>query len=311
MNRRISFSNLHKKALQEKRLSVDLSERLRKRIEKLLAAYDDSMQVQRDPHNSWITNTDVASEVVAQLERLYGTDLLNGDGITIDSSDATYSFLKDCEPVQVFDLIQLWYDEVAHDRRNGLQQELNLIFEEEESPWIFCDREFFQVDSRFLHERVVTRSHELLTTNGYQGALDEYMEARNDFESADYKGTILNSCKAFESVMKSILGKKSGQAGDLIKGLNKAGILDDLPGSLRNTFATKVLQSLPILRNEVAGHGQGEEVVTASRDLAELCLHLGGAFILYCVRRQLIVKPKKPIESSTMPSLTTDDSVPF
>lgn len=308
MNRRKSFSNLHKKALKDKRLCVDLSERLRKRIEKLLAAYNDPLQVQRDPNNSWISNTDVTSEVIPNLERLYGIDLLSSDGMIIEAHDAAYAFLTECDPAQFFDVIQLWYDEVTPDRKRSLQQELNLIFEEEQSPWVFCDREFFQIDSKFLHEQVVAQTHELLTTNGYQGALDEFVEARNDFESDDYKGTILNSCKAFESVMQSILGKKGGQAGDLIKGLNKAGVLNDLPESLRNPFEKNVLQSLPFLRNAVAGHGQGKEVVTASRELAELCLHLGGVMILYCIRRHLILNPSTTQRPS---AILVSDEIPF
>jgi hypothetical protein len=166
MNRRLSFSNLHRKALEANRLGIDLSGRLLKRIEKLLEAYDDPLQVQRDPNNSWISNTDVATEVVQNLERLYGIDLLSIDGMTVESHDAVHEFLADCDPAQVFDVIQLWNDELLPDRQPSLQKDLNLIFEEEQSPWVFCDRDFFQIDSKFLHEKVVAQTHELLTTNG-------------------------------------------------------------------------------------------------------------------------------------------------
>jgi hypothetical protein len=86
---------------------------------------------------------------------------------------------------------------------------------------------------------------------------------------------------------------------DLIRGLEKAGILDDLPTKLRRPFQTKVLQTVPFMRNELAGHGQGQEVLPVSRELAELCLHFAGSLILFCVRRHLALNPPEKPPAST------------
>ena len=145
---------------------------------------------------------------------------------------------------------------------------------------------------------------------GHYGAMQEFVEARNDFAAGNFKGTILNACKAYESVMKSVLAKDSGAADDLIRGLEKAGILDDLPTKLRRPFQTKILQTVPFMRNELAGHGQGQEVLPVSRELAELCLHFAGSLILFCVRRHLALNPPEEPPASTG-HVPQEDDLPF
>jgi hypothetical protein len=111
--------------------------------------------------------------------------------------------------------------------------------------------------------------------------------------------------------MKTIIGKDGGAADDLIKGLDKAGILDDLPKNLRRPFETKVLQTVPFMRNTLAGHGQGQQVTAVSRELAELCLHLTGALILFCIRRQLALNPASTPTASEAAVQTMEDNIPF
>lgn len=310
MSRRLpsTFSVLHRKAILENRLAVTASARLRKRIWHLLNDYNDSVGVQRDPNDRWIDNSDVKTEILTKLHRLYGVESLtvkddNGQETTADLAE----FVAASDPAHVFDVIQLWFDDLAPDRQRTFQLDLNDIFEEEAFPWCFCERHFFQIDSRFLEAKVQSQVHELLHTKGHLGAMQEFVEARNDFAAGDFKGTMLNSCKAFESVMQGIIGKNGGQAGDLIKELKGVGILDDLPINLRGAFESKVLQTVPFLRNTLAGHGQGQQVVTVSRELAELCLHLAGSLILFCIRRHLVLNPTSV--QSTPPAL--DDELPF
>jgi hypothetical protein len=306
-----TFSKLHEKAILEKRLVLHLPMRLRNRIWQLLSEYNDSLGVQRDPNDRWIDNSDVATEIIPKLHRLYGVDRLQVSGGTEQKEDVDLKgFVLHCRPCHVFDVIQLWYDDLMAERQRSLQRELNECFEEEACPWCFCDRDWFQVDSKFLEERVQAQVHELLNAHGFFGAMEEFVEARNDFTSGDFKGTILNSCKSFESVMKTILGRDSGVADDLIKGLDKAGILDDLPRDLRRPFETKVLQTIPFLRNTLAGQGQGQQVIVVSRELAELCLHMTGALTLFCIRRQLVLNPPRSGPDSTA-AQGADSDIPF
>lgn len=306
------FSKLHEKAIREKSLALSLSKRLRNRIARLLYEYNDSVGVQRDPNDRWIDNSDIATEIIPKLYKLYGVDRLevrgeSGGKVKTDLK----GFIIGCYPNHVFDIIQLWYSDCAPDRQNTFQKELNQIFDEEACPWCFYDYNFFKVDSKFMEEKVQAQVQELLNEHGYYGAMQEFVEARNDFTSGDFKGTIHNACKAFESVMKVILCKDGGAAGDLIKGLDKAGILDDIPQNLRKPFETSVLQSVPFLRNTLAGHGQGQQLVTVSRELAELGLHLSGALILFCIRRQLTMNPPSSSVLPEIPDTLPEDDVPF
>ncbi|MFO7535737.1 MAG: hypothetical protein R6X19_08680 [Kiritimatiellia bacterium] len=307
----MTFSKLHAKAFREKRLSLSVPLRLRNRLWQLLSDFNDSVGVQRDPNDNWIDNSDLATELLPKLFRLYGVERLEISGAKNQRVIADMKeFVASCEPEQVFDVIQLWYDDLSNERQRAMQQELNLVLEEEACPWCFCEREFFQVDSKFLEERILAQVHELLDVQGHHGAMQEFVEARNDFASGDFKGTILNACKAYESVMKTILAKDSGVADDLIKGLAKAGILDDLPRELRRPFEVKVLQAVPFMRNTFAGHGQGQQILSVSRELAELCLHLSGSFMLFCIRRQLVIAPPQT-QSVRTTDQTPEDNLPF
>ena len=192
--------------------------------------YNDPLGVQRDPNDRWIDNSDIATEILPQLHRLYGLDHLTADGATGREMKVNLKgFVAGGDPAQVFDVIQLWYDELPPDRQRSFQQELNEVFEEETFPWCFCERSFFQVDSKFLEERVQAQVHELLKTEGHLGAMQEFVEARNDFAASDFKGSSRNSCKAFESVMKTIRGKDGGSADDLIKAWARRASLTPCP----------------------------------------------------------------------------------
>lgn len=296
----------------EKRLGLSLSKRLRTRIWHLLSEFNEGVGVRRDPNDGWIDNSDIMTEIIPKLHKLYGVDYLE---IQNEASKKVKVGLKDfiigCYPNRAFDVIQLWYSDISIDRQQYFQRELNEILDEESCPWRFCDYDFFKIDSKFMEERVLAQTQELLNEQSYHGAMQEFVEARNDFSAGDFKGTILNACKAFESVMKIILCKDGGAAGDLIKGLDKAGILDDIPQNLRRPFETSVLQSVPFLRNTLAGHGQGQQLVTVSRELAELGLHLSGALILFCIQRQLTMNPSSSSNPAYIPDELPDDDVPF
>lgn len=305
------FSKLHYKAIVEKRLELSLSKRLRTRVWHLLSEYNEDVGIQDRSNGDWYTS-DIMTEIIPKLLKLYGVDHLEvrteaGNQAKVDLK----GFIVGCYPNRVFDVVQLWYGDISNDRQRFFQQELNEILEEEACPWRFCDYDFFKIDSKFMEEKVLMQLQELLTEQSYHGAMQEFAEARNDFSAGDFKGTILNACKAFESVMKVILCKDGGAAGDLIKGLDKAGILDDIPQNLRKPFETSVLQSVPFLRNTLAGHGQGQQLVTVSRELAELGLHLSGALILFCIRRQLTMNPPSSSVLPEIPDTLPEDDVPF
>ena len=167
----------------------------------------------------------------------------------------------------------------------GFQRELNVLFEEEDSPWRMADGQFFKIDSQFMNTYVVARCYELLKADGFEGALEEFNQARDELAGDNVKGAILNSCKSLESVLKASLRTDSGTARVLIDRLVDDGFYEGLPQEFSRAFGQQVLMALPFIRNRLAGHGQGNSVVEIPRLYGELAINLAATFLLFIVQQ--------------------------
>jgi len=95
-------------------------------------------------------------------------------------------------------------------------------------------------------------------------------------------------------------------ADQLTKKLVAQGWVDDLPHELREGFRGVVLMSLPFLRNKLASHGQGAEVVGVAREYGTLALHLAAALTNFLIAKQLErsspdSKPERPQDDDDLP----------
>ena len=135
--------------------------------------------------------------------------------------------------------------------------------------------------------------------------MDEFSQARNDLTAGDYKGAIHNACKSFESLLKEVLQRESGNAGELIRTLRQTDFYDDVPEDMRRAFGDSVLMALPFLRNRLGGHGQGPDVVEVPREYAELAVNVAAAFIVFAVQKRptSVAKEGEP--------QVTEDEIPF
>lgn len=61
--------------------------------------------------------------------------------------------------------------------------------------------------SEFLHQEVVVKPLTLLANEDFKGALEEFTKAIDFYTKGDNENAILESCKAYESTIKSILDK--------------------------------------------------------------------------------------------------------
>ena len=126
----------------------------------------------------------------------------------------------------------------------------------------------------------------------------------------DTKGAIVNACKAFESTLKTALGREDGNARDLLQVFVDRGYCDDVPQGVRAGFRDQVLQALPFLRNKLGGHGQGSGVVEVPKAYGELAVHLAGSFMQFVINRATERKPKP--EAPARGGFPDDaDDVPF
>lgn len=256
-----------------------------------MSEHDPTYYYNPNPSDDWTEQTTTLHDLPYQLRKLYGVNDLEAfvgeERRKVDLEE----FVMGAYPSQILDVIEM-FTKGPLDRPADFQAEINEAFQDEKCPWLLCDGIFFQFDSQFLEIHILHRAHELLIAARFDGALQEFMDARNDLAAGDYKDTIHNATKAFESVLKAMQTRNDGNAKVLINDLKAMQFYEGFPPSLVSGFGDQVLMSLPTIRNRAGGHGQGEAVVEVPRSLAELSLNLAAVFIVFLVKRHLELSGK-------------------
>lgn len=307
------FSIRHQKALREKKIRPSLPKKLRMRLWYIIEEFDYSMLIQPDPNNSWNETTTVLAELPNELLKIYGTNKLEAfvDDSGMRKEVKIKEFVLGAYPAQVLDVIEMVCNGLVQESYRNIHVKINQVMKDGNCPWVLSDGQFVLMDSSFFESEVLERANELLSINLFQGAKEEFLEARNDFTVGDYKGSIHNACKAFESVMKGIENRTDGTASDLIKGLDKIGFYERIPEPIKDGFANQILSSVPYLRNRLGGHGQGSEIVDVPNEVAKLTLHLSASLIIFLMEHHLeLTGQGKTIEEESKKEPNSDD-IPF
>ncbi len=304
------FSKRFDEAIRSRTLRLSIPRRLRRRLWLIMCDHNPTYYYQPDPSDRWNEQTTTMAELPSKLLKLYGVEKLEAFVEDERRQVDLEGFVMGGYPSQVLDVVELF----AHgplDRSGDFHAEVNQAFHDEKCPWLLYDGCFFQLDSQFLDLHVLQRTHELLTAARFEGALQEFVEARNDLAAGDFKGAIHSAGKAFESVLKAIQNRQDGNAKALVDALKATNFYDGLPATLVAGFSDQVLMTLPALRNKLGGHGQGSDVVEVPRSVAELAVHLAGVFIVFLVKRHLELSPVQEASAETMQTGTGDAAVPF
>src|SRR3989338_863921 len=302
------FSKRHDRALRERKLRPSLPKRLRRRVWHILSEFNYSYYYQPDPNDRWNTETTALVELPRKLLKLYGTEGLEAYVDDERKPVDLEGFVVGAYPSQVFDCVEMFFQELQG-QRSELQSEINQAFQEENCPWVFCDGYFLQINSQFLQEQVLSRAHELMAVAGFEGALQEFIDARNDLVTEDFKGAIHNAAKAFESTLKTIESRQDGNAKELVNGLKETKFYTSFPDQLVPSFGDNVLMTLPFIRNQIGGHGQGTDIIAVPRSLAQMSVNLAGTFIVFLVSRWMELNPK--VEERPQSQLSADSDIPF
>ena len=168
--------------------------------------------------------------------------------------------------------------------------ELNDRFKEHGIGYQFESNELIRIDSQVLHSEVVKPVLKLLASEKrFKGANEEYLNAHSHFRHGRYKECLVDTLKAFESVMKAIC-QKQGWAynqNDTAKKLIDICFQNNLvPGYLQSQFTSlrSLLESgVPTVRNKLGGHGQGANSITVSESIASYAIHLAATNIVFLV----------------------------
>ena len=116
-----------------------------------------------------------------------------------------------------------------------------------------------RADLEFLYEETVRRPLALLRDAEFIAAAKQFEDAVKEWSDENYGNAITDANAAFESVMKTILSKGSGNAHDLVKELVKRGYLPPYMESGANQLAD-MLEMLPRLRDK-EGDVHGKTVI--------------------------------------------------
>ena len=210
-------------------------------------------------------------------------------------------FMLSAPTLEALDIIELSFRAIQHiyeyvDYSWSVEQspddaidELNYRFREHGVGYQFEGGEIVRVDSRYIHAAAVKPAIALLNTAGFDGALEEFLDAHEHYRKGEMKEAMSNALKAFESTMKAICDENSWgyKESDTAKSLVKTVLDNELVprymethfAGLRNTLEV----GLPTVRNKNSGHGQGFFVKQVPDYLVGYALHLAATNIVFLV----------------------------
>lgn len=276
-------------------------------LNQILQILQDIFEVYKRSYSLSINEVNHYEEIRSILCREYGMSSLSGMGR--NAKQDIYAWFKRCTDIdKCLDFIELSFryveeviggsnspyvnwsgDKINPEAVEEAINELNYRLKYDGIGYQYNNFIISRVDSEFIHSEVVVPMLTLLKKNGgYDGAIDEFLCAHQNYRHGDNKECLVNCLKSFESLMKSIhikkgwdFDKKRATAKDLINGVLKNGLV---PMYLQNQLSSlnSILESgIPTIRNKEAGHGQGESVTQVESHLCSYMLHITASNLLF------------------------------
>ena len=168
-------------------------------------------------------------------------------------------------------------------------QELNHRFQEHAIGYQYLGGQIVRADSQYLHSEVVEPAVSLLYAAGFEGALQEFMDAHKHYREGNNKEAIREASNAFESTLKTICERRQWSYSPTDTASKLLGVLYAnhlIPAAMQSNFTglrTTLESGVPTIRNNYAGHGQGSEPVEAPDHLAAYALHLTASSIVFLI----------------------------
>lgn len=173
-----------------------------------------------------------------------------------------------------------------------VKDELNQRFREHGVGYQYENGEIIRVDSEFIHTEAVKPALQLLSSQIYKSAQDEFLNAHEHYRHKRYSESLIECLKAYESTLKIILDKNKWEyssnatADELTGRIMQSGLVPEFWQqhfkSLKNTLTSGV----PTARNKVAGHGAGNEVREIPEYLVSYILHMTASTIVFLIKAE-------------------------
>jgi hypothetical protein len=281
--------------LAASKIPDDLSDRTRGKLWRVLAEFDAPCVVRPNRYDSYEVHSNAAVEIRDDLLKRYE------DPPAALPAEITEAYVRSVTVPYLFDVIEAWSEFLAGSEQQEFERAINAAFAVEQCSWLIADARVFRIDRNFVATEIVQPAFEYLRADKYRGALDELATATSELTSKDYKSAIQAAAKSFESVVKAILRINAGSANQLILQLRENSFFSDLPDEIAAALPESVFSALPFLRNRLAAHGQGSQIVEVPARYAELAVHLAAVYALFLVRAAVELGQNSPEPGDDVP----------
>ncbi|MCQ2588591.1 MAG: HEPN domain-containing protein [Treponema sp.] len=202
--------------------------------------------------------------------------------------------------LNLIDLIFIYFDKyLRHNPPSGHYNiskildssinELNCRFKQYGLGYEFINGELIKKTNEIIHSEVIKPSLKLLHDEKFKGAEEEFKLAFENYQNGNNKDAILYAQKSFESALKTICKRKKfeydekNDAKKLLEILRLQGFYPKYLNRQLVQLSDLLLSGLPKLRNEEAGHVQGEEIRNVENNYVEYAIHLAATNIVFLV----------------------------
>jgi len=148
-------------------------------------------------------------------------------------------------------------------------------------------------NSKYLHLETIRKPMSLMYDEDFEGPLNEFEDALDEYRNEEYKDSIHKANKSYESTLKTILGLRNVEysSTDTIPRLvekirNESDLIDSSMQTMFDSFWSVLKNGPPNIRNlEGIGHGQGPSIREVEKSFADFVLRLAGSYIVFLIER--------------------------
>jgi hypothetical protein len=168
--------------------------------------------------------------------------------------------------------------------------ELNKRFLQHAVGYQFENGILIRVDSEFAHKELIKPVLQMLQKEGFEGALSEFLKAHEHYRSQNTKDAMTWALKSFESTIKTICDARNWSYSQKATATPLVEILIEnelLPKELQSHFSCLVAtlkNGLPTLRNNKAGHGDGQKTLELPPCYASYAINLAATSIMFLIQ---------------------------
>ena len=168
--------------------------------------------------------------------------------------------------------------------------ELNQRFREHGVGYQYENGQIIRIDSEFIHVEAVKPALQLLSNPTYKGAQEEFLKAHEHYRHSRYDAALTDCLKAFESIMKIIIHKRSwvcdknATSKKLIDCCLANELIPKFWTDHFNSLSNMLTSSIGTPRNKLSSHGKGNDDIEVPEHLIQYVLHMTASTIVFLIK---------------------------